>query len=267
MAAAHVVLDIAPYEHFETRVRPERATGAREATYALPVRNHGNAPLVLTFTGEDPDDELRFTFDPERLEVPAGGEGHATMGVTAPAHGGSTDRERRITVIAQGAEQSLSGNAALVQPGAVPRTRNLVGWRIGLGLLAAALLVLAAFLPWLDSAAGQCTSGAVDEDCLRYDVFLTELANHTTVNRDLDSFTGIVNVLASAGTGAILLAVLVLLGLRTGALAWFAGLVAVVAAIVFLALGATGAGVWIMLLAGLLAVASGVLAAMTARGR
>jgi hypothetical protein len=267
VAAAHVVLDIASYEHFETRVRPERATAAREASYQLPVRNHGNAPLVLRFTGEDPDDELRFSFAPERLEVPPGGEAHATMRVSAPAHGGSTERERRLTVIAQGAEQSLSGHATFVQPAAAVRTRSLVGWRIALGLLAAGLMVLAAFLPWLDTARGQCTSGAVDEDCLRYDVFLNQLADRTTLNQDVGSFTGIVNVLASAGTGAIVLAVLVLLGLRTGALAWFAGLAAVVAAIVFLALGASGAGVWLMLLAGLLAIASGVLATMTARAR
>jgi hypothetical protein len=147
------------------------------------------------------------------------------------------------------------------------RARAPLGWRIALGLLSAGLLVFAAFLPWLETARGQCTSGAVDEDCLRYDVFLNELANRTTLNQDVGSFTGIVNVLASAGTGAIVLAVLVLLGLRTGALAWFAGLAAVVAAIVFHALGASGAGVSLLLLAGLLATASGVLATITARGR
>jgi hypothetical protein len=140
-----------------------------------------------------------------------------------------------------------------------------VPWRVGTGLTATALLVIAAFLPWLDTARGQCTSGATDEDCLRYDVFLTRLADRPTANHEVEGFTGLVNVLASAGTGAIVLAVLVLLGLRTGALAWFAGIVAVAAAIVFAALGATAAGVWMMLLAGLLAVASGILATVTAR--
>jgi hypothetical protein len=265
VAAAHVVLDVAPYEQFETRVRPERATGAREATYALPVRNHGNAPLMLTFTGEDPDDEVHFAFEPERLEVPPGGEAHATMRVSAPANTGATDVERRLTVIAHGAEQSLSGTALLVQRAPVARRRNLVPWRVAFGLVSTALLVIAAFLPWLDTARGQCTSGAADEDCLRYDVFLTRLADRPTANHEVEGFTGLVNVVASAGTGAILLAVLVLLGLRTGALAWFAGLVAVAAAIVFAALGATGAGVWMMLLAGLLAIASGILATVTAR--
>jgi hypothetical protein len=266
VAAAHVVLDVAPYEQFETRVRPERATGSREARYALPVRNHGNAPLALTFSGEDADGEVTFSFEPERLEVPPGGEAHATMRVSAPAHSGAAERERRLTVYAAGAEQTLSGSAAFVQRPA-QTTRHRVTWRIVLGLLASALLVIAAFLPWLDTASGQCTSGAADEDCLRYDVFLTELADRTTLNQDVDPFTGIVNVLASAGTGAILLALLVLLGLRTGALAWFAGLMAVVGAIVFLALGADGAGVWLVLLAGFLAIASGILAAMTARAR
>ena len=84
-------------------------------------------------------------------------------------------------------------------------------------------------------------------------------------NQDIEGVRGLVNVLASAGTGAIILAVLVLLGLRTGALAWFAGLVGVATAIVFLVLGATGAGVWLLLLAGILAIASGVLATKTAR--
>jgi hypothetical protein len=266
VAAAHVVLDLAPYEQFETRVRPERATGEREATYALPVRNHGNAPLALTFAGEDPDDEVEFAFAPERLEVPPGGEGHATLRVRAPANTGATPVERRLTVIAQGAEQSLSGHALFVQRAREVRERNLVPWRIGLGLAAGLLFVLAAFSPWLDDFTGQCTAGGEDELCMRYDVFLRELADRPGFqNQEIEPITGVVNVLASAGTGAIVLAVLVLLGLRTGALAWFAGLVGVAAAVVFLALGATGAGVWLLLLAGLLAIGSGILATMTAR--
>jgi hypothetical protein len=271
VATAHVVLDVAPYEQFETRVRPERAKGEREATFALPVRNLGNAPLALAFTGEDPDDEVSFTFEPERLEVPPGGEGKVTMRVAAPPNTEMTRLERRLTVIAQGAEQSLSGSATFVQPAAaeppapVLRERNLVPWRIGLGVGAVLLFVLAAFSPWLDDFTGQCTSGAADEQCMRYDVFLNELADRESVNQDLGSFTGIGNVLASAGTGAIILAVLTLLGLRTGALAWFAGLAGVAAALVFLVLGAAGAGVWLLLLAGILAIASGVLATKTAR--
>jgi hypothetical protein len=261
VAAAHVVLDVAPYEQFESRVRPERATGDQEATYTLPVRNHGNAPLSLTFTGEDPDDEVRFTFEPEQLEVPAGGEAKATMRVTAPANPGTAPLERRLTVIAQGAEQSLSGSATFVQRAREVRERNLVPWRIGLGVGAALLFVLAAFSPWLDDFTGQCTSGADDEQCMRYDVFLRELADRPGFqNQDVEPVTSLVNVLASAGTGAIVLAVLVLLGLRTGGLAWFAGLVGVATAIVFLVLGAGGAGVWLLLLAGALAIASGVLA-------
>jgi hypothetical protein len=254
-----VLLDVGSYEQFESRVRPERATGTREASYALPVRNHGNAPLTLTFTGEDPDGEVRFTFEPAWLEVPAGGEAHGTMRVSAPSHGGASERERRLTVHAAGAEQSLSGTAVFVQRPAVTR-RDLVTWRIVLGLLATALLVVAAFLPWYEDFRGQCTSGATDERCLRYDVFLNELANRTTFNQDYGSFTSVVNVVASAGTVAILLAVLMLLGLRTGALAWFAGLVAVAGGVVLLALGAVGVGVWLVLLAGLLAIASGILA-------
>jgi hypothetical protein len=152
-----------------------------------------------------------------------------------------------------------------VPPPPVVRERNLVPWRIGLGLAAAGLFVLAAFLPWLDDFTGQCTTGASDESCLRYDVFLEELANRSTDNQDLGSFTSVVNVLASAGTGAIVLAVLVLLGLRTGALAWFAGLLGIAGAIVLLVLGASSAGVWMLLLAGILALVSGILATRTAR--
>jgi hypothetical protein len=266
VAAAHVELDVAPYEQFETRVRPERATGERDATYTLPVRNHGNALLSLTFTGEDPDDEVSFTFEPSQLDVPAGGEGSVTMRVSAPANTGTTPVERRLTVIAQGAEQSLSGSATFVQRAREVREINLVPWRIGLGVAAAVLFVIAAFSPWLDDFTGQCTSGGADEQCMRYDVFLRELADRPGFqNQDIEGVRGLVNVLASAGTGALLLAVLVLLGLRTGALAWFAGLVGVATAIVFLALGAAGVGVWLLLLAGVLAIASGVLATKTAR--
>ena len=265
VASAHVALEITPYEQFESRVRPERATGTREARFALPVRNLGNAPLTLSFSGEDPDDEVRFAFEPASLVAP-GEEGRAGLTVTAPTHRGA-ERERRLTIHARGAEQVLSGGATFVQRPSVT-TGHLVAWRVALGLLASLLFVIAAFLPWLDDQRGQCTSGANDEPCLRYDVFLRELAGRGSAGvHDLDSFTGVVNVVASAGTLAIVLAVLVLLGLRTGAFAWFAGFVGVVAMIVLLALGAAGAGVWLALLAGLLAIASGILATVTARTR
>ena len=265
VASAHVALEITPYEQFESRVRPERATGTREARYALPVRNLGNAPLTLSFSGEDPDDEVRFAFEPASLVVAPGEEGRAKLTVSAPTHRGA-ERERRLTIHARGAEQVLSGGATFVQRPSVT-TGHLVAWRVALGLLASLLFVIAAFLPWLDDLRGQCTSGT-DDECLRYDVFLRELAGRENAGvHDLDAFTDVVNVVASAGTLAIVLAVLVLLGLRTGAFAWFAGFVGVVAMIVLLALGAAGAGVWLALLAGLLAIASGILATVTARKR
>ncbi len=151
-ASASVTLVIGAFERFESRVRPERARGTRSARFAVPVRNLGNAPLVLALHGEDADGEAKFRFDPPRLEVGVGEEAHAIATASASQPLSGSARERRLTVYVDGAEQSLSGTAIFVQRPLLSRGA-ITGWRIALGLLAVALLALAGFAEWTSERA------------------------------------------------------------------------------------------------------------------
>ncbi len=93
VAAAPATVEIAPYEQFDARIRPERARGEGSAEFAIPVRNLGNATLALSLTGEDPDGEVRFDFSPGLLEVPTGGQSRATLRVSAPRPRAGVERQ------------------------------------------------------------------------------------------------------------------------------------------------------------------------------
>ena len=257
VAAAPARITIAAYERFESRIRPERARGGGSARFNVPVRNLGNAPLALTLRGEDADGEASFRFEPPRLQVPPGGEAHAAVTVSAPAPRSGGDRERRLTVFAEGAEQTLSGHAVFVQHPRVTRAR-VTGWRIVLGLLAVALIAGASFMKWAGDLRGVCLHA--DSSCLRYDAFAATYLNVDVKPPDVSGLNGLIAFFGSAGFVTLVLALLVLLGLRRGTLAWFAGVLTAVYVVVLLILGDdAGAGLFVALVGSLLAVAAGLL--------
>ena len=257
VAAAPAEVEIGAYERFECRIRPERAHGSGSARFTVPVRNLGNAPLALGLRGEDADDEATFRFDPPTLEVPAGGEAHATLTVSAPAPVSGRERERRLTVYADGGEQSLSGHAVFVQrPRVTPGRRT--AWRVLLGLLAVLLIAGASFLRWNGAGRrGLCLHG--QENCLGFSALVTKIDKAAGAT-DHGTLNGVASFVTSAGFATLVLALIVLLGLRRGAGAWFGGVVAAVGAVVVLIVAHEhGAGVWFALLGGLLAIVAALL--------
>lgn len=113
-------LVIAAYGQFESRVIPERGYGKRSASFALAVRSAGNAPLEVSFHGQDADGDLSFEFHPPAVTVPPGGEATSTVTVSADSTAGGSECEREFTVYAKGGEQVLGGTAVFVQrPSAV----------------------------------------------------------------------------------------------------------------------------------------------------
>lgn len=264
VASAAATVEIAPYELFELRVRPERARGEGSAEYAIPVRNLGNATLALELTGEDPDGEVRFEFSPALLEVGAGGESRAVLRVSAPRPRGDLERERRLTIVAQADHESRSAAAAFAQAPVVTAGR-VRSWRWLLALAAALLLAVGSFMAWTDDGlAGICVGGA--DNCLRYDVFAQRYLDVDPGVPSTGSLDGLFSFATSVGILTLLLAAVVLLGVRTGGAAWFGGIVSILLLIVYLVIaGESGAGVWVAMLGGVLAVTAGLLATAGAR--
>ena len=261
------LLRIAPFELFDGRLRPARARGKRTARFDLPVRNRGNAPLVLTPRGEDDEGQLQFTFDPPRLEIPPCGEARSVVHVTAPRLRDGPERVRNLSVQLDGAEQTLPGTAAFHQEPEPAVTRGrLTLWRVLLSLTAAALLIGASFAHWTPSETGVCTDGP--DTCLRYDTYLEgDLGTDVASPGDLGEATRLFNFGTSIGVLTILAGVLLVLGILTGRLAWFAGLLALAVLITFAVTAdeSLSAGVWLGLLGAAAAIGAGVLATMERR--
>jgi hypothetical protein len=256
VAAAPATVEIAAYEQFDVRIRPQRARGEGSATFAIPVRNLGNATLVLTLSGEDPDDEVRFDFSPELLEVPAGAESRATLRVSARRPRAGV--ERRLTIVAEGDRDSRSLQATFVQTPTITEGR-VRSWRWLLALAAALLIAAGSFMAWTgDGLNGICLHG--DGDCLRYDTFAERFLDLDAGSVDAGSLDRLFSFATSVGIITLLLAAIVLLGIRSGGAAWFGGIATILFLVVYLAIaGESGPGVWVAMLGGVLAVASGLL--------
>ena len=250
-------LMIEPYEQLECRVRPQTIRDRRSGRLAVPIRNLGNAPAQVRFDGEDDEGMVRFDFAPPSLTLPAGGEGHAELTVTARAPVRGDPRYRRLTIGAQGTRDRAERQATFIQEPEVVRSHRLA-WRVALTLLAAFLILAGAFLKWDDKYRGICTSAT--DVCLTYDRYL-ERVNITVPALNPPAAANLVAAVTSLGILAVLLGLLVLLGARRGRLTWLAGFLAVILAIAMFATpGTAGVGVWFVLLGGIAAVAAGALA-------
>jgi beta-lactam-binding protein with PASTA domain len=90
-----------------TKVRPERKSGRRKATYGVMVENKANAPVLVALEGEDPDGELQYGFNRPPTEIPPGETVQASMQVRPPKQIWiGRPQERRFSVT------TLTGEAA-----------------------------------------------------------------------------------------------------------------------------------------------------------
>lgn len=269
--SARAGLVIAPYGGFESRVTPERAHGETSARFAVPVRSAGNAPLAVSFHGEDPDGEMSFAFDPPTLTVPPAGEAVSTVTISAERAVKGEERERAFTVYVRGEDQVLAGTAVFVQRPTVTRER-LGLWRVALTLLAAALLIGGSFMNWASDSQGAlqgaCTA-RIPSGCLRFDEYLLGIGPDVGL-KDLvlsHDAPALLNLVTSLGFLTIVLGALALIGIRKGRLAWLTGTVTVIVMLVFLLTlregASSAAGAWVVLLGGLLALTAGVLTTLS----
>src|SRR5262249_47341350 len=156
--------------------------------------------------------EVRFSFSPALLQVPPGGESRATVRVSAPRPRAGV--ERRLTLVAEGAHETRSLAASFAQSATLADGR-VRSWR-WLAALAAALVIAAGSArAWTgDGLHGLCLHG--NSNCLRYDVFAHQFLNRDVHSIDAGSLDGLFSFAASVGIVSLLLAAVVLLGIRTG---------------------------------------------------
>src|SRR3954447_8849922 len=83
-ASAPFVLGIQPFEQFDTKVKPERASGRRKAKFQVAVENKANAPVRIGFEGVEPDSECKFAFGPQQVELAPGQATQTQMTVRPP---------------------------------------------------------------------------------------------------------------------------------------------------------------------------------------
>ena len=158
---------------------------------------------------------------------------------------------------ADATEQTLSGMAVLVQrPRVTPGRRT--AWRVLLGLLAVLLIASASFMRWNgDGDRGLCLHG--QESCLGLSTPVQKLDDAVNAPPG-GTVNGIASFVTSAGFATLLLALIVLLGLRRGAGAWFGGVITVVGAVILLIVAHDGGpGVVFALIGGILAIVAALL--------
>ena len=257
-AMAHGTLTIAPFEQLDCRVLPQTIRDRHSGRLIVPVRNLGNTRVDVGFEAEDDEGRLRFEFAPPALTLQPGAEDHSEITVTAREAVRGAPVHRRLTIAAIGGRERAERPATFIQEPEVVKSHRLA-WRVGLTLLAALLLIAGALAHW-DSPgnAGLCTDGF--NQCLSYDVYLSEAGITSVEHPDATPVT-LIAAVTSVGILALLFALLALVGARRGGMTWVAGCLAILLAVgMLITLDGPAIGVWLVLLGGISAVAAGALA-------
>lgn len=240
-------------------LQPQVVRGGRSGDLTAMLSNGGNAPLNLGMGGSDTEGAVSFSFSPQQVTVPMGGSATVGVRVTAPRAFFGTERQRTITIRADGAPAPLTASATFVQaPRFTPGTLRTL--RTVLTLLAAAALIGGAFATWV-TGIGTFTGVELGYKEYAAIAFSTDAPDSgTRLSED------VVRFFTSAGFVSIFFGTLVLLGAptRTGKLTRVAGMLALVVvlavfAVLFVsqdAIGTPGIGI------GAIAAAAGAVVAI-----
>ncbi len=145
VATVRILMEIEPYAQLGVRVRPQIASGRREAPFISRVHNAGNAPVIVAQAGVDPGDLCLVKFAAPELELLPG------RVVDVPL----TVRARRPIWIGRPLDHRFEVSAAAAEPEEVQQTapgifrqRPWLPWwlAIVLPLLVIAIIALIALL-------------------------------------------------------------------------------------------------------------------------
>ncbi|GAB3248717.1 COG1470 family protein [Kineosporia babensis] len=77
-----VTVDIPDQELLLLNLKPHLVHGGKEARFGILIENAGNTSISRPLTGQDEEDELRFRFDPEHVELAPGERTRASVTVS-----------------------------------------------------------------------------------------------------------------------------------------------------------------------------------------
>jgi hypothetical protein len=181
----------------EPQIVHGRSSGVMRAT----LRNPGNANMHVTFSGEDPEGAVRFSFSPPSLTVPPFDEAIASVTVAATPPKRGPERSRQLVVRAEGPTVAVAAAAAFIQEARPTRQRLLIA-RILLTVLGGGLLIVSASAQWANDLTGAKWN-------------YNEYAKALYPSARLLHVSGGVLSLTSAGFIAIVLGVVGILGVLT----------------------------------------------------
>lgn len=186
-------------------LEPQICRGDGSAQLTATVSNGGNTPMRLTMSGHDAESVAKFAFSPQVVDVPPGGQATVGVKVSAPRAFFGQERQRQLTINADGGHSPMSASANFIQ---APRfTTGSVRWlRVLLTLIAAGLMIFGAFQSWTTGVRG------VELDYQKYGEMAFD-ATLSGVETNLSS--ELVSFFTSAGFVTIFFAVLVALGSLT----------------------------------------------------
>jgi hypothetical protein len=223
------------------------ATAHRGGVTAMVDNRRGVQPVRVTLRGDDPENSLRFAFDPDVLDVAPGRLARSAVTIRAPGISGGRELNRPFTIAASDGQGEVVAEGTLVQTAAERRPLA----RILFTVLGALAMVLGAFLPFwggVVEASSGAEATALDLNVDRVLQFFANAQLPSTGNRVLRSLIGRAGQLGSVGLVLIGLGVLAVFGLtgRSGRLtrvAAFLGLAFVVVVFVAFAVGGVNGNV------------------------
>lgn len=136
-----------PIKAASLRLAPERLhRRGSSGRFRVDIQNNDNSQwLNAELYGSDDERIVRFTFSPQRFEIPPGGSGWGWVGVTAPAPERGKEQSHEIEVQATDGRESVLASAVFVQSASdwIPILRWV------LVLTGAVLVILGACSPWM----------------------------------------------------------------------------------------------------------------------
>jgi len=113
-AAVNLDLEIQFIGDYRIEVGSGTPLNPLEATFPVKIRNEANASLTLRCTGADPQNAFWYKFDPFQINVPAGGETIAQLGIRS-RQAVANAQQVTFSVSAQG-EWAIGGSASYPAP-------------------------------------------------------------------------------------------------------------------------------------------------------
>ncbi len=151
-------IHVGAFHGLSAELVPTNSQARRECSVSVKLANEGNAPLHVALGGRDPDAALGFGVPSSPIEIPPGQQSAAKLKIRAKrSHRTGSPLTHPFEVSAEAeAVPPVRMNGTFVQTALFPRitTGKVIALRVILTVLGCSLMVLGAFLTWLNDMKG-----------------------------------------------------------------------------------------------------------------